>query len=304
MKQHCLFLLVIIFCPLSFFAQSFTHAYYFDAGFNSVPKAKAIINGKGYYDNGLFKLTCYYNDEQNTLFGKMQFTDSSLAVLNGDYEEYYLKGNVKEKGMYDHNQKHSIWQEWDTMGRKTDSVLYEKGIRFTYAKWAYYNNPEKNNYYLYSYEITDSLGNTYDRTTYSDSGSVVTGHVHFKGQTGIWKTYKAGMMTVDTVYTRELREAEFPDGNAGWAKYLERSLGGFNPADNGAKGGVYRVIVRFIVDKDGSIFDVKATTNFGCKMEEKVIKTIKNGPKWIPASMFGRPVKAYRSQPVTFVVDK
>jgi protein TonB len=37
-------------------------------------------------------------------------------------------------------------------------------------------------------------------------------------------------------------------------------------------------------------------------MEEEVMRVIKRGPKWIPASQNGRLVKAYRKQPVTFVV--
>jgi len=49
---------------------------------------------------------------------------------------------------------------------------------------------------------------------------------------------------------------------------------------------------------------VKAETSFGSGMEAQAIKTIKNGPKWKPALQNGRNVNAYRSQPITFIVEE
>ena len=108
----------------------------------------------------------------------------------------------------------------------------------------------------------------------------------------------------DKVFTKVENEAEFPGGNAAWARYLEKALGGFNPAEEGAAPGKYQVIVRFIVSKDGSISDVQAETNHGSNMEAMAIKAIKNGPKWKPALQNGRNVNAYRRQPVTFIVEE
>lgn len=46
-------------------------------------------------------------------------------------------------------------------------------------------------------------------------------------------------------------------------------------------------------------------TNFGFGMEQEVIRTLKLSGTWNPAIQNGRPVKAYRKQPVTFqVVDE
>jgi len=108
----------------------------------------------------------------------------------------------------------------------------------------------------------------------------------------------------DKVFTKVENEAEFPGGNGAWARYLEKSLGGFNPADNGAPPGKFQVIVKFIVSKDGSISNVEAESSHGYGMEEQAIKCIKNGPKWKPALQNGRNVNAYRRQPVTFIVEE
>ncbi len=108
----------------------------------------------------------------------------------------------------------------------------------------------------------------------------------------------------DKVFTKVENEAEFPGGNAAWARYLQKSLDGFNPADNGAPPGKYQVIVRFIVSRDGSISDVQAETKHGFGMEDQAIKCIKRGPNWKPALQNGRNVNAYRRQPVTFIVEE
>ena len=97
-------------------------------------------------------------------------------------------------------------------------------------------------------------------------------------------------------------EAEFPGGLPAWRRYLERNLNAQVPSDAGAPTGSYTVVVKFIVDKSGSISDVKALTSHGFGMEEEAVRAIKRGPKWTPAIQNGRNVNAYRQQPITFVV--
>jgi TonB family protein len=99
-------------------------------------------------------------------------------------------------------------------------------------------------------------------------------------------------------------EAEFPGGLSGWKDFVINNLDPGVPANKGAPVGQYTVVVRFIVDKDGSVTGIKALTNYGYGMEAEVIRMIKRSPKWTPAQQGGRFVKAYRQQPVTFVVQE
>lgn len=98
-------------------------------------------------------------------------------------------------------------------------------------------------------------------------------------------------------------EASFKGGEQAWRKYLERNLNAATPVDNGAPEGTYTVWVQFVVDREGAISDVKATTNHGYGMEAEAVKVIGKGPKWEAAVQNGRKVKAYRKQPITFVVQ-
>ena len=108
----------------------------------------------------------------------------------------------------------------------------------------------------------------------------------------------------DKVFNKVEVEAEFPSGNQGWREYLMKNLKANVPVKKKAPAGTYTVVIRFIVNKDGRIRSIEPETSFGYGMEEEVMRIIKKGPKWIPAMQNGRPVNAYRRQPVTFMVEE
>jgi len=96
-------------------------------------------------------------------------------------------------------------------------------------------------------------------------------------------------------------EASYPGGAAAWVKFLQKNLKADVPIKNDAPIGQYQAIVVFIVDKDGSVSNVKPATRFGYGMEDEVVRVIEMSGKWIPATRNGIPLKAYRKQPITFV---
>jgi len=111
--------------------------------------------------------------------------------------------------------------------------------------------------------------------------------------------------TQPTTFTKVEKEAGYPGGEEKWKRFLERNLNANVPVKNGAPVGIYSVYVQFIVNKDGSVSDMKALTALGYGMENEVIRILSKAPAWEPATIDGRPVRAYRKQPVTFqVVDE
>jgi ribosomal protein L23 len=107
----------------------------------------------------------------------------------------------------------------------------------------------------------------------------------------------------DIVFEKVDVYAAFPGGLAGWRNYLVRNLNANVPVKNGAPAGKYTVKVQFIVDKDGSITDIKPLTNLGYGMEVEVVRILNKSGKWQPAIQGGRTVKAYHVQPVVFMVE-
>ncbi len=98
-------------------------------------------------------------------------------------------------------------------------------------------------------------------------------------------------------------EASYPGGSEAWKKFLEKNLQPNVPGKNKAPIGKYPAAVMFIVDKDGSINDIKAVTKFDYGMEDELIRVIEKSGKWNPAIQNGKPIKAFRNQPVTFLVE-
>lgn len=85
-------------------------------------------------------------------------------------------------------------------------------------------------------------------------------------------------------------------------KFLTTNLRGEVPVTNGAAPGKYQVIAQFVVDPQGNVSDAKVIKDPGYGMGTEAIRVIKTSGKWQPAMMNGKPVKAYRKQPITFVV--
>ena len=108
----------------------------------------------------------------------------------------------------------------------------------------------------------------------------------------------------DSAFSRVEVEASFAGGAQAWRAYLMKNLDASVPVRKKAPAGTYMVIVRFIVARDGTISAIEAETNHGYGMEKEVMRIIKKGPKWQPAMQDGKPLNAYRRQPVTFMVSE
>ena len=108
----------------------------------------------------------------------------------------------------------------------------------------------------------------------------------------------------EPVFEKVEVDAEFPGGMEGWKSFLIDKLRPNVPVRHGAPIGTYKVIIRFIVGKDGSLRNLQAETNFGYGMEEECIRVLKKSPKWQPALQNGQQVNAYKRQPITFMVSK
>jgi protein TonB len=61
-----------------------------------------------------------------------------------------------------------------------------------------------------------------------------------------------------------------------------------------------RVFVEFVINKDGSISDVKAVKGIGAGCDEEAVRIIQNSPAWTPGKQRGKPVKQRMVLPITF----
>ncbi len=104
------------------------------------------------------------------------------------------------------------------------------------------------------------------------------------------------------IFNKAEKNPEFPGGEKGWAEFLKKQMDSVSLI-NGAAPGTYKVIIRFVVSKNGTVRDIVAETKYGYNMEAQAVMIIKKSPKWIPAEQNGHTVNFYLRQPITFVVD-
>jgi protein TonB len=91
-----------------------------------------------------------------------------------------------------------------------------------------------------------------------------------------------------------------------WRRHLESQLQRYieDAASQGMSPGQYTVQVRFLVEKDGTITDVRALTDPGFGLGKGAEEVVKRGPRWEPGEQNGRKVRSYHTQPITFVVSE
>ncbi len=109
---------------------------------------------------------------------------------------------------------------------------------------------------------------------------------------------------IDVPFTTVQIEAQFPGGINEWAKYLQRNLNKDLPIENGAPPADYAVIISFIVDRNGTISDVRAENDPGYGTALEAARVILKGPKWKPAEQNGNAVIYRQKQKITFRVGE
>lgn len=90
----------------------------------------------------------------------------------------------------------------------------------------------------------------------------------------------------------------FPGGESAMKSYLNSNVKYPDVAqENGVQG---RVIVESIIEKDGSMSDVKVIRSVDPSLDREALRVVKAMPKWTPAKLKGIPVRTKCTTPVVF----
>lgn len=103
---------------------------------------------------------------------------------------------------------------------------------------------------------------------------------------------------VEEVFTIVEDPAEFPGGMAAFYKYVGDNMD--YPSQARRMGVEGRVYVQFVVDKDGTITEVKAVKGIGAGCDEEAERVLRASPKFKPGKQRGRPVKQRMVLPIIF----
>ncbi len=74
------------------------------------------------------------------------------------------------------------------------------------------------------------------------------------------------------------------------------------PARAARMGIEGRVFIEFIVEKDGSLTDIKVAKGIGGGCDEEAVRVISAAPKWNPGKQRGKPVRVRMIMPIIFKI--
>ena len=94
---------------------------------------------------------------------------------------------------------------------------------------------------------------------------------------------------------------EFPGGQSALLQFLAKSIK--YPAEAQQQGKQGKVVVTFVIEKDGSITDAKVVRTDNPVFNEEALRVVNSMPKWKPGKQRGKEVRVSYTVPVIFSLD-
>ncbi len=102
----------------------------------------------------------------------------------------------------------------------------------------------------------------------------------------------------EEIFVAVEQQAEFPGGQAALMKWLSNNIRYPESAQQNDIQG--RVVVKFVVEKDGSIGQASIVRGVDRDLDREALRVVKKMPKWQPGKNNGVAVRSYFNLPVTF----
>ena len=125
--------------------------------------------------------------------------------------------------------------------------------------------------------------------------------LNIQAQIATEKNNATDSVTTDEVFDFQVvdKKPKFPGGTTSLQSYINRSLKYPQVSrENNSQG---RVIVRFIINSDGTVTSpqvVRSSGDFYLDME--AVRVIESMPKWKPGKHKGKPVRVFFTLPIVF----
>jgi protein TonB len=91
-------------------------------------------------------------------------------------------------------------------------------------------------------------------------------------------------------------------GAAAWSKFLNRNLRFPAEAQDAGKSG--RVLVSFVIEKDGRLSNIEIQNGVGYGMDEEALRVLKLAKPWKPGMQNGQPVRVRYVIPMNFQLSE
>lgn len=258
-----------------------------------------------------------YPDGKRKSQGKISWALYPRISFEGQYISYYRNGKKESTLFYEKD-------------RLTGPAYYffENGtLRQTieYIPSASSYNPDKRVKYqadsLGQVMVKDGIGHVTERSK-EFGGSVMEGDYKDGLPHGSW-TMKAD--SGNCWYKEQYERGKFISGESGENgvkySYTETEImpmpkGGMdklysylkwaiNYPEGAMKNNIQgKVFLSFVVEKDGSLVDIKVERKLYPSLDSEAIRILKNAPKWLPGRLHGFPVRVKYNIPISFSITE
>ena len=264
----------------------------------------------------LFNVTEYYKDRKRKLVGNSSTIEPT--TFEGQCATFYDSGKrrsltnfknglpVGDKYDFFSNGKLYLQTDYPDNGDKYNSLDQNFLIRANFDSLGTALVENGNGYYK-GYD---------DKFSYIDEeGPVKNGK-----RDSLWKgidknldityteNYKDGVMISGTsmgkdgnpvAYTKSRAvPPQFKGGLDAFGQYLGRNI---NYPDDARQNNVQgRVILSFVVEKNGKVTEVKVSKSVSPSIDAEAVRVLQNSPAWAPGTEYGRKVRVAYSVPVNF----
>ena len=93
----------------------------------------------------------------------------------------------------------------------------------------------------------------------------------------------------------------YPGGMEGLINYLSENIS--YPKDAKEQKISGRVIITFVIEKDGSVTEVTTVKSVFPSLDEEAVRVVKGMPKWKPGMQKGKVVRVKYTLPISFSLD-
>lgn len=263
-------------CLARIFKSSNNGHHYYDCSDGSI--LDQYIRPEGCYIFSAEYYDIYYDTNQSENYGKVLFEEE--IKTDGDHFKLYSKDvdNARTIG--------GINLQW----------------RIASEKW-----PENQS----AYDANGNLLTDLFDVPYESNKSIAyiadLDALYFNGKLYYRQKDKAPTMATTTAETNTNNEKvynsveyppKFPGGDAALMKYVATHIQYPTMAQvNNVQGNV---VLRFVVEKDGSIGEVRVARSKGDDLDKEAVRMAKTLPNFIPGKQDGKPVRVWYTMPVNF----
>lgn len=139
-------------------------------------------------------------------------------------------------------------------------------------------------------------------TLASEKNSVTVTNVLQSPDTTNNSSYTTPKSEDDQIFMVVENPPSFKGGDDARMKYLIENI--IYPKDAREKGIQGTVYVTFIIEKDGTISNVKVLRGIGGGCDEESVRVIKNMPAWNPGTQRGEPQRVQYNMPIKYTLSK